>query len=305
MLVKKSRLKQMKDPTWQGFINAEIFSINTWPYEPSGTLRQPQSATPDPNESTDKIVEIQNLEFIEANHFVETFSEKQKSAVGWILAASIGVVGNLIVNLAFSSPSLGGNTILFPIVTIVLISLVIAYLRFLPEVTFMFKFVPSYKSFPFGYEQYITQAPCKNPHSRLIFSFNKLSETVTNFGTLVRLLILKDRLFPLFRKGKLLRISHISDVGSAGIGYFIEISTNGWKPWVDPKARTKIREELRVLVEALLMARQTCSVYQFELDPNEWAIKGCDFIDAVSDWDFDKMRKDVIDKLLRDELVQQ
>ena len=45
-------------------------------------------------------------------------------------------------------------------------------------------------------------------------------------------------------------------------------------------------------------ARQICSVFDFELEPKEWGLRGCDFVDAVSDWNFDNMRKALIDKLL-------
>lgn len=296
MIIRKPKLMQLKDMTWKEFIEAKIFSnVDTWPYRPRGTIKKPQHDEVDPSESTSKLVEMQNQEYNEAERFIENFSNKQKSVIGWIFAAFIGVVGNLIVNLAFSSPVSSGNMFLILFFIIVFALLVLTYLRFLPKVSMIFKFIPSYKSFPSGYERHIPQARCKKPSSQIILSYNRLQEVVTGFGVLVRVAILKDSLLPLLKKFSYVKISDIRDIGK--VAYFIEISTNGWKPWVDPKARDRIRSELRDFIQGMMNARQICSVFDFELEPKEWALRGCDFVDAISDWNFHDMRKALIDKL--------
>ena len=66
MLIKRG-LIQLKNLTWNEFIETKVFaSVDTWPYSPRGTLKQPQHDEPDPSESTGKIVEMQNQEFNEA-----------------------------------------------------------------------------------------------------------------------------------------------------------------------------------------------------------------------------------------------
>ncbi len=87
MLVGKPKLVQLKDLTSKEFLDTKIFgNLDTWPYCPRGTLRKPRSDEIDPSESTSKLVEIQNQEYNDAKHFLATFSEKQKSVIGWILA---------------------------------------------------------------------------------------------------------------------------------------------------------------------------------------------------------------------------
>jgi len=297
MIIRKPKLIQLKDMTWEEFIEAKIFSnVDTWPYRPRGTIKKPQHEDVDPRESSSKLLEMQNQEYNELERFIENFSNKQKSVIGWIFAAFIGVVGNLIVNLAFSPPIFSGDISIILFFMIVFALLVLTYLSFLPKVSMIFKFIPSYKSFPSGYEKHIPQAQCKKPSSQIILSYNRLQEVVTDFGVLVRVAILKDSLLPLLKKASYVKISDIRDIG--GVGYLIEISTNGWKPWVDPKARDRIRRELGDFIQGMMDARQICSVFDFELEPKEWALRGCDFLDAVYDWNFDNMRKALIDKLL-------
>jgi len=297
MSIRKPKLMQLKDMTWEEFIEAKIFSaVDTWPYRPRGTIKKPQHKDVDPRESSSKLIEMQNQEYNELEHFIENFSNKQKSVISWIFAALIGVVGNLIVNLVFSPPVFSGDMFLILFCIIVFALLVLTYVKFLPKVSMIFKFIPSYKSFSSGYEKYIPQAQCKKSSSQIILSYNRLQEVVTDFGVLVRVAILKDSLLPLLKKSSYVKISDIRDIGK--VAYFIEISTNGWKPWVDPKARDRIRSELRDFIQGMMNARQICSVFDFELEPKEWGLRGCDFVDAVSDWNFDNMRKDLIDKLL-------
>lgn len=162
MLIRKPRLRQLKDLTWKEFVGSHLFSnVYTWPYCPAGTLKHPCAPVPDSRESTEVIIRIQNQEFNEAERFVESFSEKQKSVLGWIFAAAIGVIGNLVVNLAFSTPSTNIDASLLLLFMIVLVVLVTSYLMFLPRVSVLFRFIPNYKSFLNGYETHIPSGSCR------------------------------------------------------------------------------------------------------------------------------------------------
>lgn len=241
-------------------------------------------------------MKFQGEDWKEVERLVEQFSEKQKTVLSWILAASIAVLGNLAVNLAFAVPIFAGNLFWMFLCLLIVVVLILLYLEFLPKVTAVLRFIPSYVSFPTGYEQYITKAPCTSPYSRIIFSYGTLGRKVTNFGVLVRTAILKDQLCSWSKEASYVRVSNIIEIGE-GIAYYVEISTNGAKPWLDPQGREKIKIELRNLITAMFNARQICSVHRFELDPKEWDIHGCDFVDGVSEWKLDEVRRAIVDKL--------
>lgn len=288
------KLKSLKSITWQDFVKSNVHEINTWPYLPSGILKKSEEY--DLNKETNKLMKFQDEDYREVKRFVETFSEKQKTALSWILTAFIAVLGNLAVNLAFALPILADNMYWMFLILIIVVALTITYLKFLPKVSAIIGFIPSYVTFPEGYEKFITQAPCTKLHSKIIFNFERLGEKVIEFGKLVRVTILKSRLCPTLKKTSYIRISKITDVGK-GLAYYIEISTKGAKLWLDPRGREKIELEFREMVAAMLTARQICSVHRFELNPKEWDVHGCDFIDGISEWDLEQVRKAIIDEL--------
>lgn len=286
--------KSLRDITWQEFVDGKVSDVYTWPYLPSGMLKKTKKH--DQRKSTDEIVKFQGDDWKEVEDFVREFSEKQKTVLSWILAALIAVMGNLAVNLAFAFPIFETNLYWVFLLVIIVIVMTIAYLKFLPKITAHFRFIPFYISFPKGYEQHITQAPCTKVYSKIIFDFGTLDQKVTNFGVLVRTAILKDHLCSSLEKASYVHISDIIDIGE-GIAYFVGISTNGIKPWLDPHGSEKIKSELRGVVDALFYARMKCSVRQFELDSNEWNIHGCYFVDGVSEWDLKDMQISIINRL--------
>jgi hypothetical protein len=286
-------VRSLQNITPKEFISFDINDLNTWPYLPLGLLKQPTPA----KSITEELVKTYNEEWNEAERFVECFSEKQKASLGWIFAASIGVLGNLVVNLAFAPPALAGNLYLMFLVLVIITSLTVAYLLFLPGVTLVFRFVPAYLDFPRGYEKHISKAPCTGLYSQIVFQYNNLHELVAEFGSLIRLTILKDRLCSSLRKSSHVHISEIRKIDDYLPACFVEISTNGIKPWLSPKGRERIRFELRQVIQAMMDARQLCSVRGFELDPKEWDAYGCSFIDGVSQWKLKEMQNDVVNYL--------
>ena len=284
----------LKDITWQDFVKHNIHEINTWPYLPSGLLKKHEEY--DLRKQTADDMEFQGEDWKEVKRLVEQFSEKQKTVLSWILAASIAVLGNLAVNLAFAVPIFADNLFWMLLCLLVVVLLIVLYLKFLPKVTAAFRFIPPYVNFPTGYEQYVTKAPCTKLYSKIIFQWGTLQEKVVDFGKLVRTAILKDQLCFQLKKASYVRISDIIDIGD-GIAYFVRISTDGVKPWLDPHGRDKIEAEMREIVTALFHARMQCSVFRFELDPKEWDIHGCDFVDGVSEWKLEEVRKTIINEL--------
>lgn len=286
----------LKDITWQDFVKRSVTQeLFTWPYLPSGKLKKHEEY--DLKKETDDVMKFHDEDWREVGRFVERFSDKQKTVLSWIFAAFISVLGNLAVNLAFALPVFAENLSWMFLCLVIVVALTVTYLEFLPKVSAVLKFIPSYVGFPGGYEQNVKQAPCTNLYSKLIFDFGNLDRLVVDFGGLVRTAVLKDCLCPALKKADYVNISNITQISQDLPAYFIEISTNGVKPWLNPRGREKVRRELRGLIEAMLRARQICSVHRFELDPNEWDIHGCDFVDAVSEWKFEEVRGAIVDLL--------
>jgi hypothetical protein len=146
-------LKSLKDLTVKDFISTDILTVDAFPFMPSGLLKKHSGG--DPTAGTDRLMQDYNNDWREADRFVERFSQKQKNSLGWIMAGLIGGIGNLAVNLAFSYPVAGGNLWLMILVLIIVSSIIVFYLFFLPKVTITFRFLPKYLNFPAGYEQYV------------------------------------------------------------------------------------------------------------------------------------------------------
>jgi hypothetical protein len=278
----------------EGLINDDVWEIDTWPYNPSGTLKQ---ALQTQHMSTDEIIKVQEQEYNQLKEIVQQFSEKQKTSISWILAAAIGVLGNLAVTLGFGPLNSSGNLAAMLLVLSIILILVFAYFLFLPKVSTTFKFIGPYVSFPQGYEQYINQQNCTNQYSQIIFQFNRLSRETTNFGTLVRAALLKKHLKPILDKASCIKILDIRDIGNNLGFYFIEISPKNRWVLLSPHAKENIQKELRDLVDTLMQARITCSVYSFELDPQEWTRRGTQFIDTIAAWDMQEIQSAIIDQL--------
>jgi flagellar basal body-associated protein FliL len=278
----------------EGLIHDDVWEIDTWPYNPSGTLRQALQAK---HMSTDEILKLQGEEYKQLNDFVQQFSEKQKTSIGWILAATVGVLGNLAVTLGFGPLTSNGNLAAMFLVLLIILILVFAYFLFLQKVSTIFRFIGPYVSFPSGYEQHIQQNKCVNPYSQIILQFNNLSEATTNFGTLVRTALLKKYLKPILDKSSSIKISDIRDVGGNLGFYFIEISLKNIWIWLNPHGKENTQRELRNIVDTLLQARITCSVYSFEVEPQEWIRRGPKFVDTVSTWKMDELQATIIGQL--------
>lgn len=289
----------LKDLTWEDFVKSRATDINTWPYLQSGTLQRHEEY--DSSKLTDDILKFQEKEWEDVDRFAELFSEKQKSALGWIFAAFIAIIGNLAVNLGFATPVFKGNQLWMFLCLIVVAILTWVYLMYLPTPSLVFKFVHPYVGFPKGYERRVPPGSCTNPHSRIILQHNHLNKLATSFGVLVRAAILRDHLSLTLENASYIRISNIREISDQLPVYFVTVSTNGIKPWLSPRGREKIRMELRDLVQAFLDTRLDCMVRRFELESTEWNNHGPDFIDGVSDWRFDNMRKEIIDTLQPDD----
>lgn len=287
------RLKALSNST--DFINSEVTGIFTWPYRPIGTLKKHDER--DSGKETEELLKVHDEDWRNLSMFLELFEGKQKAVLGWIIAALIGVLGNLAVNLGFTLPILAGNLFWMFLCIIIVALLVVFYLMFFPKVSIVFRFIPKYVSFPKGFEQHIPQGSCTKPISKIVLQLGTLDEIVTDFGALVRTALLRDSLLPSLKKAQYIRVSEIRKLDDVLPACFLEVSTNGIKLWLDPRGRGRIAMELRSVVGAMLRARQISSVYGYELDPKEWAARGSGFIDAVSDWRFENMRNAIIDQI--------
>lgn len=293
-------LKHLKNLTVQEFVSTEISAINTFPYRPSGLLKKHSGG--DPAADTDKIMQNYFNDLKETDRFVERFSEKQKTSLGWVMAGLIGVLGNLAVNLGFTNPVISINLFWMVLILIVIALVIGFYLSFLPRVIVVFRFVPKYMDFPNGYEQYIPQASCSNPYSKIVFQFQILSEAVRDLGATVRLAILKDCIRHALERSSYVRISNVWQHEKFLPFVTVEASLKGMHAWFRPRIQNKLESELRELAIAFMNAHQLCSVRAFELDTVEWQNQGADFIDAVSSWDLEVVQRMLV-SLIKEQTI--
>jgi len=272
----------------------DIIKVDTWPYSPVESLRQGLQAD---CMSPDELLRLKNEEYELINECVHQFSEKQKTAIGWILAATIGVLGNLAVSIGFSPLNLSGNVGAMLVVLAGLSLLVFVYFLFLQKVSVVLKFIGPNVSFPAGYEKYVIQSEKQNTSSSGILEFGTLGEITTSFGSLVRTALLKRNLNPILDKANGIRLSDVRDVSTGLSYYFLEFSTKNIRIWADPHGKEKIQSDLKDVVDAMLKTRQMCSVYGFELDSHEWTERGPRFVEVVSAWKLDEVQSAIIDQM--------
>lgn len=292
--------KNLSEITSQELIDTPISTVYTWPYLPSGLLKEHEKY--DTERETEQILNSHKQEFEDMYRFLELFSEKQKSALGWIFAAFVGVLGNLAINLGFASPLLSGNLWWMLLCLFIVAILTILYLKYLPTVSYVFRFIPSYVNFPEGYEEYIPEEQRANIYSTLVFQFKNLNEKVVKFGVLVKTALLRDHLLPTLKAASYIHISKIHEIDQHLPVFFITVSTKGIKPWLDPHGKEKIEKEWRDLINSLLYARMACSVRRFELNKDLWRTQGASFLDAISEWKLDDIRNEILKSLNRKNL---
>lgn len=110
-------------------IHKDISEVDTWPYNSIENLTEALQAD---CMSPDELLRLKKEEYELINDCVNQFSEKQKTAIGWILAATIGVLGNLAVSIGLSPPNLSGNLGAM-LVVLALLSLLVCLFPFSPE----------------------------------------------------------------------------------------------------------------------------------------------------------------------------
>jgi hypothetical protein len=181
------------------------------------------------------------------------------------------------------------------LVLLIISVLVVAYLMYLPKVSIMFSYIGPYVDFPTGYEEIIPADNCHQFKSKLVLNYKTLNRVTIDFGALIRTALLKKYLKPVLDKSKSIRISQVRDMGFGF--YFIEVSTKNVRIWLDPHGKTKITNDLREVSNATLEARITSSVYGFELDKEEWKIRGPAFLDTVAPWNMKKIQNLVIEEI--------
>jgi hypothetical protein len=283
-----------KKLSYDGLINEDIIEVDTWPYNPTETLKQVLQTD---CMSADELLRLKNEEYGQISECVNQFSEKQKTAIGWILAATIGVLGNLAVTIGFSPPNFSFNIGAMLVVLVVVSMLVFVYFLFLQKVSIVLKFIGPNVTFPSGYEKYVAQSEKPNAYSSKTLETGNLGEITTSFGSLVRTALLKRHLNPILHRTSGIRVSDIREVGTGLSYYFIEFSTKNIRIWGDPHGKEKIQKDLKDVVDAMLKARQMCSAYGFELDSHEWTERGPRFVEIVSAWKIDEVQSAIIDQM--------
>jgi hypothetical protein len=275
--------------SWRDILKRDVEARTTWPFLPSGILSKHEAY--DLHKDTERDFQSYNEELNAISIFSKDFSDRQKTVLGWIFAALIGVIGNLAVSFAFET-SMSGNLLWASICLGLVIALTVGYIYYLPVVSMTLRFIASYEGFPDGYEKYISAT--SNPMSHIILQFSQLSETVTQYGILVKTAILEHHLSSVLTNSRYIETSDIVGLSQYNPAYMIVVSTKGRRPWLDPRGRLIVSSELRNLVDALFQARGSCSVLKFELDPDRWKSNGASFLDKVADWKFGECRQELI-----------
>ena len=273
------------------FLETRIKDYNSWPYLPSGTLKIPNKQSGPVKENTNWY----EREFELSDHFFKEFISKKLTVVSWLIAALIGIAGNLAISLLFASEFiLIRNIALFSLSILIIIALIIIFFNYYPKFNYTIKYFSDYLDFPSGYEQYIPQSQL-NAYSKFITQYNNLSLTVTNYGSLVRTKILYDHLNEKLINYKYISISDIILIEKYLPLIIISISTN-FEAFITPRNEDKIRDELRDLLLTLWQSKTLCHMMAFETDKYEWQKQGPTFLDTVSKWDINKMQEEIIKK---------
>jgi hypothetical protein len=279
-------------PSDELFLEMPMKDYNSWPYRPSNFLKIP-------NQEPGPVREITNWyerELELSDNFLKDFISKKLAVVSWLIAALIGIVGNLAVSILFASEFfLMRNIALFSLSIIIVIVLIVAFFNYYPKLNYTIKYFSDYHDFLSGYEQYVSQSQL-NIYSNFIIQYNDLPLIVNDFGSLIRVKILYDHLRDKLMNYKYIYISNIILIDKYLPLITISISTN-FEAFITPKNENKIRDELHDLLHILWQSKNLCNTMAFEADREEWQRHGASFLNVVSNWDFDKMRAEIIKKI--------
>jgi hypothetical protein len=264
----------------------------SWPFRPSGTLIKPSREPSGVNKITDK----GQMEFEYYNQFVNNFIQSRLNHITWILAAVIGVLGNLVVSFAFSTPNVTPLNNIVTIFGVLLIIFIIIGLLYIEPMKFMFSFLPDYLSFPKGYAKYVDINSLENVKAKINVQFDVVDEYVANFGNLVLLIILRDHLKEALKDVKYLKIVDIKSLSQFSVSLHITISTK-LRALIFPVSRETIVREFMTLMGSITRCRILCSVLAFETDEEEWKKYGANFLDTVVDWDFRLKTSEIISEI--------
>ncbi|OGD58690.1 hypothetical protein A3K78_09405 [Candidatus Bathyarchaeota archaeon RBG_13_52_12] len=279
-------------PSDELFLEMPVNDYNSWPYRPSDILKIP-------NQEPGPVKEITNWyerELELSDNFLKDFISKKLAVISWLIAALIGIIGNLAVSILFATEFfLMRNIALFSLSIIILIVLIVAFFNYYPKLNYTIKYFSDYLDFPSGYEQYVTKSQL-NVYSNFIIQYNNLPLIVNDYGSLVRMKILCDHLRDKLTNYKYIHISDVTLIDKYLPLIIISISTN-FEAFITPKNENKIRDELHDLLHTLLQSKTLCNAMAFETDKEEWHKHGSSFLNVVSNWDFDKMRTEIIKKI--------
>ena len=279
-------------PSDELFLEMPMKDYNSWPYRPSDILKIPNQAPG----STKEISNWYERELELSDNFLKDFISKKLAVVSWLIAALIGIIGNLAVSILFATEFfLMRNIALFSLSIIILIVLVVTFFNYYPKLNYTIKYFSDYSDFLSGYEQYVSQSQL-NVYSNFIIQYNNLPLIVNDYGSLVRMKILYDHIRDKLMNYKYIYVSDIILIDKYLPLITISISTN-FEAFITPKNENKIRDELHDLLLTLWQSKNLCNRMAFEADKEEWQKHGSSFLNMVSNWDFEKMRAEVIKKI--------
>jgi hypothetical protein len=197
----------------ENILNNEVFAkIDTWPYLPKGLIGQ--GAKP----ITEDVFKEYRNDLSAINKTVEEFVSRQRTIIPWLLAVTIGVLGNLAVNLLFDSPllRLSELSVGFFIVTLIVIFImaVAVFFYYPTNCSFIVTFFP-HKAVLDNLPAALQTAqlnPIAGSYASDLFSLN---EVITEYEEVISLAILRDQI-----KGVKKSIMRVKELRSLGISQY-------------------------------------------------------------------------------------
>ena len=118
--------------TKQNILEHKVANICTWPLIAKKTVTKMDGGNSKTSEKRDFLEEYKTL-FAEMPQIIEHVTTTQKILLSWLLAVTIGVLGNLMVNLFFGYPHFEisnlpiGLLIATTVIIVILVSIIFEY----------------------------------------------------------------------------------------------------------------------------------------------------------------------------------
>jgi len=278
--------------TEQNVLNYPIDTINTWPFILRGYLSEEHGSR---KYGSKKLLQWYDTYLDGINSTVKEFVNRQITLMGFVIAAAVGVVGNLVINIFFGSVSIPEwHFVVIPILTLgVLIWLFTRYLT--PALSFNIFWRPCNNEW----------IPKRDKLPRIEnWSQADIEQQLYDLVFIVALALIRD----FIRNAKLrnLKVANVNPFAQQNFPMFhLTITLSNEYKMIFPRIKKAIEFEFRTLIDQLFHSIMSFDARVFDYRQTLWSDYGMQFLNNLSGLDINIIKQELIKQIKTAHLLRQ